>query len=281
MKINKKVGVLYTSGLDSTYLVYKNLKEGNLVSPFYVEFKNNSDKTKAEKYNTSKQHELLKDEFGDFLCPLRDILALHIHEYNYTTALVQAPVWIYAAQFIQSYDLDEIQIAYVMNDDAISYLDDLQTLYKAYHALSHGEKEQIPLAFPLVKTSKKQILDGLPVKYRKHLWSCELPQSVGTEEEPRYVPCNGECHPCRRYRYIEQEFGGNYSSEYPALYGTLRNEPSAFMKLDCNIMSDVKAEKLAMTFTVDHTHTITAHQEEINFRPNVQQMMDNIENREG
>jgi len=27
--MSKKVGVLFSSGLDSTYLVYKNLKEGN------------------------------------------------------------------------------------------------------------------------------------------------------------------------------------------------------------------------------------------------------------
>ena len=32
----KTVGVLFTSGLDSTYLVYKNLEEGNNVILLYI-----------------------------------------------------------------------------------------------------------------------------------------------------------------------------------------------------------------------------------------------------
>lgn len=41
----KKVGVLFSGGIDSTYLIWKNLKEGNYVIPFYVEIINNEKQT--------------------------------------------------------------------------------------------------------------------------------------------------------------------------------------------------------------------------------------------
>ena len=47
--MSKKVGVLFSSGLDSTYLVWKNLKDGNTVVPIYIEIENNKRKTILEK----------------------------------------------------------------------------------------------------------------------------------------------------------------------------------------------------------------------------------------
>lgn len=47
--MSKKVAILFSGGLDSTYLVWKNLKEGNVVLPIYVEIENNEVKTTMEK----------------------------------------------------------------------------------------------------------------------------------------------------------------------------------------------------------------------------------------
>ena len=44
----KKVALLFSGGLDSTYLMYKNLEEGNIVYPYYIEVKNNEKKTELE-----------------------------------------------------------------------------------------------------------------------------------------------------------------------------------------------------------------------------------------
>ena len=56
----KRVGVLFSGGLDSTYLVWKNLKEGNTVVPIYLEIANNEDKSKLEK----NRIELLRKVFN-------------------------------------------------------------------------------------------------------------------------------------------------------------------------------------------------------------------------
>lgn len=47
--MNKKVAVLFSSGLDSTYLIWKNLNEGNEVFPIYITISNNENKTILEK----------------------------------------------------------------------------------------------------------------------------------------------------------------------------------------------------------------------------------------
>ena len=44
MKKNKRIGIFFTGGLDSTYLVYKNLVEGNSVVLYYTILKNNVNK---------------------------------------------------------------------------------------------------------------------------------------------------------------------------------------------------------------------------------------------
>ena len=47
----------------------------------------------------------------------------------------------------------DIEVAYCMNDDAISYLNDLENLYKAGIACTYPEREPIPLRSPQIKKS--------------------------------------------------------------------------------------------------------------------------------
>ncbi len=217
----KHIGVLYTSGLDSTFLVYKNLKEGNVVQPFYVRLSNNDTKTKAELYNIDKQIELFREAYGESIKSIRTIMKLNIDEFSYTTALVQAPMWVYALQFVQNCDIDEFQIGYVMNDCAISYLDEIKILYRTFHGLAMMGSKQVPLAFPLTKYSKVDILTDLPGKYRRYLWSCEMPRVIGEDDHIEYHPCGGTCHPCTKYHNIEREFKRGFPESYPSLYGKI------------------------------------------------------------
>jgi 7-cyano-7-deazaguanine synthase in queuosine biosynthesis len=70
----KKVAVLFSGGLDSTYLIWKNLKDGNQVFPIYVEIQNNETKTILEKNRT----ELLFREFSkEFNSPEKYIRQIH------------------------------------------------------------------------------------------------------------------------------------------------------------------------------------------------------------
>ena len=47
----------------------------------------------------------------------------------------------------------DIEVAYCMNDDAISYLKDLENLYKAGVDCTYPEREPIPFVFPQIKKS--------------------------------------------------------------------------------------------------------------------------------
>ena len=204
-----------SGGLDSTYLVYHNLKEGNTVYPVYIEITNNQIKSVLEKNRIELLVKEFRKEFGDSY-PQK------IHDINYIATvgvdacegalyLRQVPVWILGLSFMQSMDIDEIQIGYVSNDDAISYLDDIQNIYKSYQAICEPMK---PLAFPLTKKHKWQIVDELPQQYMELIISCEGARIVNEKDmdlvaknaygvsgvvfdhKIEYEPCC-ECVPCK------------------------------------------------------------------------------------
>jgi hypothetical protein len=197
----KKVAVLFSGGLDSTYLIWKNLKDGNIVFPIYVEIENNEIKTILEKNRT----ELLYNEFvKEFNSP--DTYEKKIHEIHHAISVgvraredslyfKQMPIWLFSVMFMQSMEVDEIQIGYVSNDDAISYLSDIKRIYKSYQPICEPLK---PLVFPITKMKKYMMFQELPEQYRKLIISCENARIVGSKDAEfvEYEPCC-ECVPCK------------------------------------------------------------------------------------
>ena len=244
--IRKKVGILFTSGLDSTYLVWKNLEEGNIVYLLYIKVDNNPVKTEAELYSIQKLFGLFANKYGyDRIYDCGQI-AIVGGGIDYIVDLVQSIMWLFGLQFIQKKDFDEIQIAYVMNDDAISYLDEIKAVYKSYQGLTSkrsGTNDRwtlIPLTFPLTKYHKREMVIELPHVYREYIYSCEDPivawyDACGNKvespsmapglipiseynEQPkkRYYSC-GRCHTCTRYNRLAQDFSVE-RTDYPLLY---------------------------------------------------------------
>jgi hypothetical protein len=216
----KRVAVLFSGGLDSTYLVWKNLKEGNTVYPIYIELENNEVKTILEK----NRIELLWKEFEKEFCKedgyydskLKSIIyaiKMGIRANEGSLYFKQMPIWIFSAVFLQGMDnIDEIQIGYVSNDDAISYLEDVQNIYKSYQAISEPMK---PLTFPLTKKKKWQIVHELPKQYLHLIVSCENARIVGSKDAEliEYEPCC-ECVPCKTIIASEYYGTGNYPDNY-------------------------------------------------------------------
>jgi len=218
----KKVAIFFTSGLDSTYLVYKNLIEGNTVLLYYVDLGNNVHKSWVEQHHINQLYEMFRTAFPNQISKSRQIVTMtvNISEYNYP--LIQMPIWVFAASMIQSCGADEIQIAYVMNDCAISYLKEFQKVYRAYSSFADGKP--IKLTFPLIKESKDRIIDKLPSQYAAHVWACENPDYEGIDPNAAniesFVPC-GRCVPCKTYKRIFEDSYGN--SKYP--YLTKKTKP--------------------------------------------------------
>lgn len=220
--MNKKVAVLFSGGLDSTYLVWKNLKEGNTVVPIYVEIQNNETKTILEKNRIELLHKEFKKEFNSDsywegnskLKHIEYILKANVSAREDSLYFKQVPIWIIATLFMQSHDIDEIQIGYASNDDTISYLDDIRNIYNSYQVICDPMK---PLVFPISKIKKEQMAHELPAKYRDLIISCENPHIVGSKDADiiEYKPCC-KCDPCKRI--ISSNYYGlhNFPKNYDA-----------------------------------------------------------------
>ena len=213
--MSKKVGVLFSGGLDSTYLVWKNLKDGNEVVPIYIEITNNTTKTILEK----NRIELLFKEFADEyntednhkIDCIQYVVQVGVCASEDSLYFKQVPVWIVGLMFCQSMGVDELQIGYVGNDDAISYLDDIKKIYKSYGSI---QEKLTPLTFPLMKERKLELGHELPERYREFIFSCENATIIGSEtaEFIEYKPCC-TCGACRTIVHTEY-YGLGFPKKY-------------------------------------------------------------------
>ena len=210
--MSKRVGVLFSSGLDSTYLVYKNLKEGNVVYPIYIEIENNVNKTILEKNRIELLYKKFAEEFPDNIRYIQHIMRTNVNASENSIHLKQVPVWIIGLLFSQGLDVEEIQIGYVCGDDSTSYIEDMKEIYYLYERLS---EKLIPIEFPLTKLKKWQIIQYLPEKYHKYLYSCESPNVIGrkTDEFIEYEACC-ECTACKTIIISDYYETGNFPKEY-------------------------------------------------------------------
>lgn len=214
----KKIGVLFSGGLDSTYLIRKNLKEGNEVHPIYIEIENNRSKTILEKNRMELIWDKLSKEFnndGNLLCKINNALKVEVNSHGGGLMFKQIPIWLFGALFQQGKHLDEIHIGYVMNDDAISYIDDILKIYKSYQIIV--DDKLIPLKFPLIKMDKCRMASKLGLEYVRLTYSCEDPRIVGSEDAEviDYEPCCS-CPACKKI--IGTDYYG--SSKMPENYKT-------------------------------------------------------------
>jgi 7-cyano-7-deazaguanine synthase in queuosine biosynthesis len=237
--MNKKVAVLFSGGLDSTYLIWKNLKDGNEVTPIYVEIENNKVKSIIEKNRIELLYKKFLEEFrGSFfgeskIKNIEYVVNVNIKTFESNLQFSQMPVWIFALLFCQNLDVDEFQIGYVMNDDAISYLDDIQNIYKSYEAIS---LEMKPLVFPLTKMKKYQMANVLPKQYFDLIFSCENATIIGPEDGEiiQYEPCC-ECVPCSHI--IESNYYniGRFPENYKK--NLLKHHANILVDMGCKVLT--------------------------------------------
>jgi len=76
--MNKNVLIPFSGGLDSTYLLYKNLKKYNIVTTLYIQLLNNSYKTTIELAHRKYILEYLNKEFSEDLFS-RDLCSSQIN----------------------------------------------------------------------------------------------------------------------------------------------------------------------------------------------------------
>lgn len=207
----KKVAILWTGGLDSTYLIIKNLFLGNRIHLYYVDIKNNENDMKAESIARDKLLKDIKkickniDMKGTLDTDIDKITNIELplgQDYPFP----QVPLFFPAILSI-IFSYDEIQLGYVFNDYGYvtEFTNRLQTIYKDYLDLGLSKEEYTgnvaKLRFPLIETTKQEeilLFQSLDNKYKTHF----LKSMIHCEEvkEVDGVLCNcGECSACDNY----------------------------------------------------------------------------------
>lgn len=184
------VFVLWSGGVDSTYLVIRLLDQGYQVDTGYVEIESNIKKTQMEQAAIARMTLQIGKKFSQF----------HHHgtifaARNATTGrrlkYKQLPYFLHALMVAPSSTFRAL--GYVRGDSAIKNLEKIRDVYNGYQNICWEPLP--PLIFPLKNTSKEQIGDHMtrihPEIFENCVW-CEKP--AGDD----FAPC-GLCTPCVRW----------------------------------------------------------------------------------
>jgi 7-cyano-7-deazaguanine synthase in queuosine biosynthesis len=204
----KEVFLLWSGGLDSTFMI-QTLLDSNpnvKVTAGYVELLNNYNKTKMEKAAIQKLLPILQKKYSDRFVFLDTIYKAQVCSVGTFPPLKQLPVWISALMECTPETTNEVCIGYVMNDCAISYLQEIKSIFKAYSKFTFKKFPKV--TFPLSKIPKSEIVIDLdkelkaevvwcenPIVHREELKPCEDKNMVQSSPKETYSPC-GHCASC-------------------------------------------------------------------------------------
>jgi len=217
----KLIGVFASGGHDSLYLMAKNLEFGHAILPIHVTTNVNADQKTAESIAVESQVEALKRKYPD------QVEMLFIKQMNdwegMDCGIDMPPMFVLAALWSDHIlktrhgkELDEIQLAYILGDHAISYLDDMHALWNALGQFWSTSEYSInpsrkisKLSFPMTRVIKDEVIYHLRERYpdiADHAWTCESPGHLisGIPSDWPFgdlVPC-GECPSCRSLKKI-------------------------------------------------------------------------------
>lgn len=195
----------WSGGVDSTYLINLRLNQGHSVIAHWYELSGNAGQvqmeTEARRRLTATIKELHRGIGSRFIVENDPVIEMAMRA---VLDLSQPPLWVYGLvhSIKKIYQqVDCIEMAYVCNDDAISWLSEIQKLYRAYQPFL--EKELPPLRFPMIKMKKCNIYHELHPLLRKQVVMCENPDML-TDDEKALNPdtiwkhCN-QCHSCKTF----------------------------------------------------------------------------------
>ncbi len=179
----------WSGGLDSTSLINKLLNEGHTVHALY----NNLNELEQDKRQLNAVRKMRDIYFSKFQFSLLENHIVGLARGTGRLILGQVPSHIFSViQYMDGYDY--VALAYVMNDDAISFIDDIKNIYYSYEPLFNGKLPQ--LVFPYSKTKKENLYDSLPQILKDHITFCE-----GFDIKDN---C-GVCSSCKRMLHITPE----------------------------------------------------------------------------
>lgn len=213
MSTNRVPLILFSGGLDSSYLLQTKLREGN-VEVLYVRGSIDPRKMEIEEARRRKIINILEKETGN------KVRREHRIDLGYMPfgcmndrSFTQPTMWMMGA--LMASDVrkhTELLIGYVSGDQIMSLLSHIRAAWDQLQSVSKYSGN-IPVNFPLQFLSKTEILNLIHPDVMRQVWWCESPQlktySLGPKQEPHEEdplltrstvrPC-GYCLACRRMK---------------------------------------------------------------------------------
>lgn len=184
----KKVFVLWSAGVDSTYLILYLLQKGYKVDAGYIKLLQNEKQTIRELEAINRLLPLIDDVNFTYRGVLNEVNIVN----SGNVILNQIPIFITALYHLEKYE--EFAMGFIMNDDTISWIPEIIACYEGFRPLVCNLPK---LTFPLIKLKKATLYNSLPIKIQKQVEWCE-------DEDDKYDPetkkCDS-CHSCKRMEY--------------------------------------------------------------------------------
>lgn len=210
---NKRPLILWSGGLDSSWLVYQELLKGDVdvvsVLGGQCHIKTRAERQARERilaYFRTQTHYRVRE----LHYPLEPLNLSSMPNRSWSQTV---PWMIGALSVVDHTKHSAVMMGYVMGDEVLSIIPAFHNAWDGLQAVSKFGK--VPLEFPLAMVSKRHILEKIPQGLLERVWYCELPEKTLDENEnPIYNICNN-CPACITHKTEHYRF----SLYYPVLDG--------------------------------------------------------------
>ena len=182
--------VLWSAGVDSTYLILRLLEDGYSVKAGYIDIKNNHVKARMEKHAIDKMCLQIEALFPDFEYVGTIYKAHNSSPERSSLRYKQVPYFIHALLIAPRTDYR--CVGYVKGDSAIKSLTAIKNIYDQYSSIYNGALPE--LVFPLRNATKQEIFTYMQECYPNILSNCVWCESPQGDD---FIPCD-TCTPCIR-----------------------------------------------------------------------------------
>lgn len=148
--------IMFSGGFDSLSLALRHLEKGERVYLLSIGFS-------EERVSSSLTIQFLKSVYGEevVIGPIKLFSDIYVDGES-MTGLTQQPFTAFYASYMPDYvrrSIKAVECAYIMNDDAISYQNEIKAIYNNAMKCHFTEREYPPMKFPLTKVTHKENLD--------------------------------------------------------------------------------------------------------------------------
>jgi hypothetical protein len=181
-------------------------RAGHTVHATYISILNNETKKEMELSAISKMEPIIKKEFPNDFFFLGEVCSFSFSIHGTNLYFKQMPLWLIGILYSLESDMNTVGIGYILNDDAISYLNDMQKIFRSFRPLMDENVPMPKLEFPLSKKRKSDFLKLLPPELLSLTVRCENPTKT---LDGAFIECN-VCVPCKRWievKHLENQNG--------------------------------------------------------------------------